>query len=75
MGSSQAFTAIPRFLIRLYQLVSVGTLRRCRFYPTCSDYTLQALQKKGLTKGLWLGLLRILRCHPFHSGGFDPVSF
>jgi uncharacterized protein len=75
MGRSQTFTAIPRFLIRLYQQITFGAPRRCRFYPTCSDYTLQALEKKGLLKGLGLGLMRILRCHPFHPGGYHPISF
>ena len=45
----------------------------CRFYPSCSEYALQAIQIKGIIKGMVLIFLRIIRCHPFHSGGFDPV--
>lgn len=46
----------------------------CKFQPTCSDYTYQAVEKYGSLKGLYLGLRRILRCHPFSSSGFDPVK-
>ena len=45
----------------------------CRFEPTCSVYMYQAIQKKGILKGLYLGVKRIFRCHPFCEGGFDPV--
>lgn len=45
----------------------------CRFYPTCSSYSLQAIDKYGSLKGLWLTLRRIGKCHPFHPGGYDPV--
>jgi len=45
----------------------------CRFTPTCSEYTLQALKKYGFLKGTWLGIKRILKCHPWHPGGYDPL--
>ena len=45
----------------------------CRFYPTCSDYTRQAVETYGVVRGVWMGAKRLLRCHPFHEGGYDPV--
>ena len=45
----------------------------CRYTPTCSEYALQAVEKYGAVKGGWLAAKRILRCHPFHEGGYDPV--
>ena len=45
----------------------------CRFYPSCSDYAGEAVEKHGALKGSWLAVCRILRCHPYHPGGYDPV--
>lgn len=45
----------------------------CRFYPTCSEYMIEAVEKYGAVRGVWLGVLRVCRCHPFHQGGYDPV--
>ena len=45
----------------------------CRFYPSCSSYAMQAIEQHGVLKGSWLTLRRLLRCHPFHPGGYDPV--
>jgi putative membrane protein insertion efficiency factor len=45
----------------------------CRFHPTCSEYMREAVLKYGAAQGVWMGLRRLLRCHPFHEGGFDPV--
>jgi putative membrane protein insertion efficiency factor len=49
------------------------TDRVCRFTPTCSQYTYLAVEKYGVVKGLWLGLKRIIRCHPWSKGGYDPL--
>ncbi|MEJ2700282.1 MAG: membrane protein insertion efficiency factor YidD, partial [Desulfuromonadales bacterium] len=46
----------------------------CRFYPTCSSYTLQAIDKYGIGRGILLGVSRLCRCHPFHPGGYDPLK-
>jgi len=45
----------------------------CRYYPTCSDYMREAVEKHGAARGVWMGLQRLSRCHPLHEGGFDPV--
>jgi uncharacterized protein len=62
------------FLVRLYQVVlSPLTPATCRFEPTCSSYTIEALKKHGLFKGGWLAIKRILSCHPWGKSGYDPV--
>ncbi len=61
-------------LVRGYQyLISPILPPSCRFIPTCSTYTIQAIEKYGVMRGSWLGVRRILRCHPFSRGGYDPV--
>lgn len=60
--------------IRGYQKLMAGTTPRCRFAPTCSEYTRIAIEKHGLARGAWMGLKRVGRCHPWNPGGYDPVS-
>ena len=62
------------WLVRFYR-VAISPMHRpcCRFIPTCSQYALEAIEKYGAIKGGYLALRRILRCNPFHKGGYDPV--
>ena len=63
-----------RWLIRGYQIAISPMLgNRCRFFPSCSEYAIEALEKHGMFKGGWLGVRRIGRCHPWQPGGYDPV--
>jgi uncharacterized protein len=65
---------VAALLIRLYQwTVSPLLGPRCRFYPSCSQYALEALLRFGVLEGGWLAVKRLARCHPWHPGGFDPV--
>jgi putative membrane protein insertion efficiency factor len=62
------------FLLRFYKrFISPLLPPMCRFEPTCSVYTMQAVEKYGVLRGVWLGARRLLRCHPFNPGGWDPV--
>ncbi len=66
--------AAALLLIRVYQLTLSPLLGGgCRYVPTCSNYAAEAIRRHGVARGSWLGLKRLLRCHPFHRGGFDPV--
>ncbi len=74
----RALRSMPKrillWLIRFYRAaLSPMHPACCRFTPTCSQYALEAVEKYGALKGGWLALRRILRCHPFHEGGYDPV--
>ena len=60
--------------LRLYKYyVSPLLPQSCRYHPTCSEYMRQAVEKHGAARGVWMGLKRVGRCHPFHAGGLDPV--
>jgi putative membrane protein insertion efficiency factor len=68
------FSGAAILLLRLYKKVISPLLPpMCRFEPTCSIYMMQAIEKHGFGRGLWLGLRRLFRCHPFNPGGWDPV--
>lgn len=65
---------IALVLIRIYQFIASPLLgKNCRFHPSCSEYAKEAIEKHGLIKGILLGTKRLLKCHPFHSGGVDLV--
>lgn len=71
---AQAFLTMPViFLIRIYRFFSRFWPPQCRFYPSCSQYAIEALSKHGLLRGSWLTVSRLGRCHPWNPGGIDHV--
>jgi conserved hypothetical protein YidD len=63
------------FIIKLYQKTFSKLFgNRCKYYPSCSEYTKQAIEKYGSIKGIWLGIKRICKCNPFSNGGYDPLK-
>lgn len=72
-GESLAARVVAAPVIAYRRWVSPALPARCRFYPSCSAYTLEALSEHGAVRGIWLSLRRLGRCHPFHPGGHDPV--
>lgn len=70
-----SFKVIPVFLIKFYQYTISPILpNACRYTPTCSQYSIDAIDKYGVLKGGWMGLKRILSCHPWGGSGYDPVK-
>lgn len=73
-GIRRFFQIILIGAVRFYQIcISPWFPRTCIYTPTCSQYFIEAVQKYGPLKGSWMGIRRILRCHPWHEGGYDPV--
>jgi putative membrane protein insertion efficiency factor len=77
MSENRSMQTLGKFfviLIRTYQIcISPFLSPCCRFYPTCSEYAIAAIRRHGPFRGTFLGMKRILRCHPLHPGGYDPV--
>ncbi|HSQ33439.1 MAG TPA: membrane protein insertion efficiency factor YidD [Peptostreptococcaceae bacterium] len=74
-GISKVISNLFILLIRFYQkFISPLKGQTCRFYPTCSQYSLEAFRKYSVFKGIYLSTKRILKCHPFHHGGYDPLQ-
>jgi hypothetical protein len=73
MKSLRVAPAILSSIEAYQKVVSPWLGPRCRFHPSCSRYLHEAIRRHGIMRGITLGLLRLVRCHPFHPGGFDPV--
>jgi putative membrane protein insertion efficiency factor len=66
--------ALTLGVLRIYKRwISPMLPSACRFHPTCSEYMIEAVEKHGAARGVWMGARRLVKCHPFHQGGFDPV--
>lgn len=75
VGVGAGLRSFALFLIRVYQIAISPLLPpACRFYPSCSAYMAEAIERKGLFWGFIYGIRRLTRCHPFHPGGFDPLT-
>ena len=74
LEEKRVLRALILHIIRFYQRALSPLLgNSCRFHPSCSQYTYEAVERYGAAQGTWMGLRRICRCHPWHQGGFDPV--
>jgi len=71
--ATRAGRVLALAIVAYRRWVSPALPARCRFYPSCSAYALEAVARRGALVGAWLAVRRLLRCHPFHPGGYDPV--
>ncbi|MDA7742421.1 membrane protein insertion efficiency factor YidD [Francisellaceae bacterium] len=70
----KAIISLLVFILKIYQYtISPLIGPRCRFYPTCSQYAIEAIKQRGVVVGLWLMIKRLIKCHPYHEGGYDPI--
>jgi len=70
------FKKILIYIIKFYQFLISPLLgnNKCRFFPSCSQYSIESIEKKGIFRGLFLSVKRVLKCHPWSAGGYDPVK-